>query len=112
MLHDSYTNTSGDSACNCDAGYSRDGTVGNRNDIDKCDTDANNCIIKLVHSSVHVLLVIMVMMLYVSTFTNAPNSHTVVMQMPNVQTKFFLIVCVIVATVQMTFTVSKLKSII
>ena len=33
MLDDSCTNGSGDLACNCDAGYSGDGTVGNCNDI-------------------------------------------------------------------------------
>ena len=42
MLDDSCTNGSGDLACNCDAGYSGDGTVGNCNDIHECDTGADN----------------------------------------------------------------------
>ena len=98
MLDDSCTNGSGDLACNCDAGYSGDGTVGNCNYIHECESHyvtlvlitavlTPRVLIQLVHSSVHIKLVIVVMVLNASTLTNAPNSHTVVMQMPNVQIK-------------------------
>ena len=104
MLDDSCTNGSGDLACNCDAGYSGDGTVGNCNYIHECESHyvtlvlitavlTSRVLIQLVHSSVHVILVIVVMVLNVQTLTNAPNSHTVVMQLPNVQINIWSYFC-------------------
>ena len=70
-------------------------------------------VIQLVHLYAHVMLVIVVMVLNVSTLTNAPNSHTVVIQMPNVQIKLVHIsVCAITATVEMASIVLTLTNVI